>query len=98
MTQTTAPKWTQDQSIAYECACELIGHLMAIKSEQIERERGAATPSQEKIEALRRGRSALHQEREALNVTDDAAVIRIRTEYGPIVRAYEAANAPASRA
>lgn len=90
MTQVSAPKWTQDQSIAYECACELIGHLMAIKSEQIEREMVAAIPNQEHIEALRLTRSALHQEREALNVTDDAAVSRIRTAYGSEIRAYEA--------
>ncbi|GAB2899482.1 hypothetical protein GCM10027046_31050 [Uliginosibacterium flavum] len=91
MTQVSAPKWTQDQSIAYECACELIGHLMAIKSEQIERELIATTPNQERIDALRLARSALHQEREALNVTDDAAVSRIRTAYGSEVRTYEAA-------
>lgn len=86
----TTPKWTQDQSIAYECACELIGHMMAIKSEQIERELVAATPNQDRIEALRLARSALHQEREALFVTDDVAVSRIRAEYGLEVRAYEA--------
>ena len=86
------PKWTQNQAIAYESACELIGHLMAIKSEQIEQieqELGKVTPDQERIEALRLARSALHQERTALNVTDDAEVARIRADYGATIRAYE---------
>lgn len=82
-------KWTQDQSIGYECACELIGHLMAIKSEQIEIELNATAPNQQQIEALRAERSALHREREALFVTDDEQVERIRREYGAIVRSYE---------
>ena len=82
-------KWTQDQAIAYECACELIGHLIAIKSEQIEQELQATNQNHERIETLRRERSALHQERNALYVTDDAAIARIRAEYGAEVRAYE---------
>jgi len=89
---TTTEKWTQEQGIAYECACELIGHLVAIKSEQIEQELGKVTPDQERIEALRLERSTLHQERTALNVTDDAEVARIRADYGAAIRAYESAK------
>jgi hypothetical protein len=82
-------RWTQDQAIAYECARELIGHLMAIKSEQIEQGLGKVTPDQERIEALRLERSVLHQERNALHVTDDAQVERARREYGAAIRTYE---------
>lgn len=62
---------------------------MAIKSEQIEQELGKVTPDQEHIEALRLERSALHQERTALYVTDDAQVARIRANYGAAIRVYE---------
>jgi hypothetical protein len=81
-------RWTQDQAIAYESARELIGHMMAIKSEQIEQEQGKKTPDKERIEALRLERLALHQERSALHVTDDAQVARIRDDYGAVIRAY----------
>lgn len=84
----THEKWTQEQAIAYECARELIGHLIAIKSEQIERERCKPTLDQERIEALCRERTVLDQERQELHVTDDTAVARIRKDYGTTIRAH----------
>lgn len=83
----THAKWTQEQAIAYECARELIGHLIAIKSKQIEHERSKPTLDQERIEALRQERTMLDRERHDLRVTDDTAVTRIRNDYGTIVRA-----------
>lgn len=81
-------RWTQEQAIAYECARELIGHMVAIKSEQIEREQCRETPDKERIKALRLERRALHQERDALHVADDVQVARIRDDYGAVIRAY----------
>lgn len=82
-------KWTQEQAVAFESACEIIGHLIGIKMEQIEAELNTATPNQSRIDALRAERHSLAVERSALHVTDTEKVSRIRREYGAMVKAWE---------
>lgn len=79
--------WTQDEAIAFECAREVITDMMAIQTAQIVEEGSKATPDADRLASLRAERSRLAQERAALHVDDLAAVARIRTEYGAIIRA-----------
>jgi len=83
-------KWTQDQAVAFESACEIIGHLIGIKMEQIEAELSSPVPDQARIEALRAERHALAIERNTLHVTETDKVSRIRREYGTMIKAWEA--------
>lgn len=84
----TMPKWTQDEAIAFECACEVITDMMAIQTGQITEEANKAEPDADRLASLRAERSRLAQERAALHVDDLAAVARIRTKYGAIIRAW----------
>ncbi|MCL2716203.1 MAG: hypothetical protein FWD68_16965 [Alphaproteobacteria bacterium] len=75
-------KWTQDQAIAYECACDCITDLRGILTAQIYEESARPRPDSERLACLQAERSRLFHERAALCVTDDAAVARVRAEYG----------------
>lgn len=66
-------------SIAFECTCEAVTHMMAIQSAEIASESSKTTPDAD--------HSRLFQERSALHVHDLANIARIRGEYGAIVRA-----------
>lgn len=89
-------KWTQEQAVAFESACEIIGHLIGIKMEQIEAELNSPVPNQDRIDALRAERHSLAAERNALYVTDTEKVGRIRREYGAMIKAWESSpTAPA---
>lgn len=83
-------KWTQDEAIAFECACEAITHLQAILTGQIDEERRKGCPDTERIESLRAERLRLSQERANLHVKDHENVARVRAEYGARVRAWRA--------
>ena len=81
-------QWTQDEAIAFECACEAITHMMAIQSAEIASEASKTTPDAERLASLDAERSRLFRERLALHVHDLANIARIRSEYGAIVRAW----------
>jgi hypothetical protein len=80
--------WTQDEAIAFECAREVITHLMAIYSSQIADEASKTMPNTDRLASLRAERSRLAQERLTLHVHDHADVARIRTDYGTIILAH----------
>jgi hypothetical protein len=80
-------KWTQDQAIAYESACECISALIAIHTAAITHEQRAEHPSASVIAELDEQITQLFRERKSLLPTDDEAVKRIRIEYGGLVRA-----------
>ena len=80
-------QWTQDDAIAFECACEVITDMMAIQSCQIAEEAKKTAPDADREASLRAERSRLYKERLALHVDDHGEVARIRTEYGAIIRA-----------
>lgn len=77
----TIMKWTQDQAIAFECAREVITHLMAIQTGRIADESHKKNPDSELLETFRAERSALH-----LDQTN--AIARIRKEYGAVIRSW----------
>jgi len=81
-------QWTQDEAIAFECACEAITDMMAIQSGQIAEEAKKAEPDADRVASLRAERSRLYQERLATHVDDHDEVARIRTKYGAIIRAW----------
>ena len=81
-------KWTQDEAIAFECACECITDMMAIYTGRITDEKRKDTPDTDKLAEMRAERTKLAQERAALHVSDHANIARIRTNYGATVRAW----------
>lgn len=81
-------QWTQDEAIAFECACEAITDMMAIHTGQITDEANKAEPDAGRVASLRAERSRLSQERLALHVDNQDEVARIRTKYGAIIRAW----------
>jgi len=83
-------KWTQNEAIAYECACETINDLMAILSGQIADESVKPHPDAVRLEKLHTERLRLARERNGLRVDDHEHVDRICTEYGAIVRTWRA--------
>jgi len=85
-------KWTQDQAIAYECACECITDLCGILTGQIFEESSKPYPNSERLASLRTERSRLFRERAELSVKDDAKVARVRAEYGARVRSLRGAH------
>ena len=81
-------QWTQDEAIAFECACEAITDMMAIHTGQIADEANKDEPDADRVASLRAERSRLSQERLALLVDNQDEVARIRTKYGAIIRAW----------
>ncbi|MCW8208085.1 hypothetical protein D8B24_13725 [Verminephrobacter aporrectodeae subsp. tuberculatae] len=79
-------QWTEEDAIAYECACDTINDLMSIKTRQIADESRNPHPDPVRLESLQAERSRLAREWEDLYVDDHVQVARIRVEYGAIVR------------
>lgn len=84
----TTPLWTQDESIAYESACETIGHMIAICSSLIAKEQSQKIPNQTRLIALEEMQLSLGRERISLKVKDHAKIQRIENEYGSIINSY----------
>jgi hypothetical protein len=78
---STTPAWTHEEGIAFECAREVITDVMGILSSEIARE-----VDPQIAESKRKQRSALFQEREALRVSDQKTIARVRQVYGKTVR------------
>ena len=82
------PLWTQDEAIAFESARETIGHLMAIYSALMDKEKMKPTPDWQQIMSLKAKRSALALERTNLNIKDYKDIARIEQEYGLKIKDY----------
>lgn len=80
------PRWTHEDGVSYEAARELIGLLMAYRSEWIATERARAQPDLEHIARWRAERSAYAAELRGLDVTDRDNIARIRRDYGTEAR------------
>ncbi|GHT99902.1 hypothetical protein FACS1894154_07950 [Betaproteobacteria bacterium] len=91
-TATTGLTWTQEEAVAFECAREVITHLMAIHTRQIHEERNKRVPDLNRVEQLLAERSRLFQEQKNLHVQDSNKVARIRREYGAIIREWRDAH------
>lgn len=92
MAESTFPKWTQDQAIAYEAAVEAINDVIAGYSEQIAVEEDSPIPCMARIAWLEMRTSQAREVRASLNVTDIANVSQVLMEYSAIVRARDAAE------
>lgn len=88
-------KWTQEQAIAFESARECITALMAVYTAALSKEEGGPSPRPAVVEELNEKIANLFRERARLQPTDVEAVARVRTVYGPMVRAaMDAARQP----
>lgn len=84
--EPVAPKWSQEDSVNFESARELIVLLMAYRSEWIAAERGKAQPDLELVARWIAERSAYAAELRGLDVTDRDNIARIRRDYGAEAR------------
>jgi len=85
-------QWTQDEAIAYECACEAITHLQAILTSEMHDESKKLELNAQHIKALDSESVQLFRERAKLSVKDHAQISRIRQEYGARIRAWNDAH------
>lgn len=90
-------QWTQNEAIAFECACEAITDMMAFQSSQIADEESKRTPDAIRIRQLYAERSRLAQERASLRVDNQSQIAKIRAEYGALIRARRAKSRSVSR-
>src|SRR3546814_10012717 len=84
---------SSDLAIAYEAALEAINDVIAGYSAQIAIERNASPPNIHRMEWLRMRVRQARDVAESLDVTDDASVQQVLSEYSAIVRARDAAEA-----
>lgn len=82
--------YTYDQVLAYEVARELINSHIADCSAEIGDEEARAKPSVDRLAEIHRRQTELVLEREALDMTDDAAVSQIVAKYRRIPASSEA--------
>lgn len=82
--------YAYEQVLAYEVARELINSHVADCSAEIADEDAKANPSADYLTEIRRRQTGLVLEREALDMTDDAAVRRIVAKYRRIPTSSEA--------
>lgn len=85
--------YTYQQVLAYEVARELINSHIADCSAEIADEEAKADPSADHLTEIRRRQTELVWEREALDMTDDAAVSQIVIKYRRIPASSEATPA-----
>ena len=84
------PLWTQEESVAYECAREVITDLSSICTSRIYGELDKKTPDHGLVASLRARRTRLFNERRGLMVENQEEIARVRKEYGAEVRAWRA--------
>lgn len=77
-------EWTQEESIAYECARDAIGAEIALISSKIHAELEQGRPDGIAMQRLRAERSRMFQERAKLRFTDHEEIAKIRAIYGKI--------------
>jgi hypothetical protein len=88
----TFPLWTQDEAVAFECAREAIGHMIAICSSLMYDEKKKLLPDLKRIAELEMKRSFFSAERKKLHLDDKYNIARVRKEYGSKIKAYECDN------
>lgn len=86
--ESPPPRWSQDESIAFEAARDGITHVIAIHSAQIDAEACKPDPDAALVASLEAEISRLHVQRAALHVHDAAEIARVRSTCGAVVRAW----------
>lgn len=92
----TAPKWTQEQAVAFEAARECLGDVIAICVASIADEEAKALPDAERLAKLETELAALTKKRRELKLTDAEGVAQVRAFYGAQVRSYREQRQPAA--
>lgn len=82
------PLWTQEESIAFECAKEVMNDIIGICSCLLGVEQKKASPNLSRMAELEQKRYDLLKERDAICWNDTAKIAHIRREYGAKIRAY----------
>lgn len=82
------PKWTQDEAIAFECACDAIRHMMSICSGALCDEKRKSKPDALRIAEIEKRMDELWRERTSFHVKDHEKIATIRREYGAQIRAH----------
>jgi len=82
--------YTYEQVLAYEVARELINSYIADCSAEMADEEAKAESSADRLVEIHRRQARLVSEREALDMTDDAAVRRVVAKYRRIPTSSEA--------
>ncbi|QDQ87500.1 hypothetical protein FMZ60_07815 [Alcaligenaceae bacterium SJ-26] len=77
-------EWTQEESIAYECARDAIGAEIALISAKIHDELEQGRLDDMVMQTLRAERSRLFQERAKLRAKDHEEIAKIRAMHGKI--------------
>lgn len=89
------PKWTQEESIAFECARECITDLISVYSSLLWKEEHKPAPDTSRINELRIEMTRLGQERSVLRGTHHEEIARINHEYSLQIRMFRD-NSPVS--
>ncbi len=92
MTELTTLTYTQEQSIAYEAACECVNHAIAILMNHIYQEESTSKPNISLLTSLNNEIDTLWKRRKELKVNDDAEVQAIRNILGEQIRTYRQSN------
>ena len=82
------PLWTQEESIAFECAKEVMNDMIGICSSLIATERQKLNPDSKRIETLAATRLDLLKERDTIRWYDKDIIVRTREKYGFKIRIY----------
>lgn len=85
-THSAEPRWTEEESIACECACEAISDMLTIQKTLLSREMENQEPDLSVVENFKNRISELEDERYNLRVKDADKIAKIRREYGAIIR------------
>lgn len=82
------PLWTQEESIAFECAKEVMNDMISICSSLLAKEKQKRPANLTRIRDLDQKRLQLIEERDAIGWNDNQKIARIRVEYGAKIRTY----------
>jgi len=85
-------EWTQEEAVAYDCACAAIGSVISILSWEIHQEKSKPQPDAKRLESLLAEQLRLHLEREDLHVGEHEKIAQVRKKYGEFVRNWDAEN------
>lgn len=84
--------WTKQESIQFECAQEIIGHMIGVCFDRIRLEKLKSTPDLTLLAKLKEEERKLHEERMELTWKDHAKIEKIFTDYGSKIKAYSASK------
>ena len=82
----TAPKWTQDEAIAFGCARDYIGDLMVLYLTLVDDMQSKSDAPAERVAWLQAEIMRLKAQRRSLKVSDHDEIAEIRRVYGALLK------------